>query len=457
MKYFTITPDDISPELITACLPRLRQQGVSHLYLRAQSLHTELARLIPLIEQHAIVPVIPRVMYRSSYAQTCAVHTRSTEHFEPLGVPGLVQTASCHSAEQARALLDSGADYVFISPVYRPASKPGDMRPLIATDALRMLAQRYKQRLVLLGGLTLQRIDELRTLLDADFSVAGISMFFSTGTTDGKTSPAQIYINDETHSVGAGTTLAQVRAHFCPDATAAILNTVPNPPAETILRDHDRVYLYEHAVDFAGADLRNLILARQPHAATEKLRTVCVGIAGAGGLGSVVAENLARAGVGKLVIADFDAVEPSNLNRQRYFLRQLGLPKAEALADNLRQCCPFAEVDAVHERISADNCVRVFGTCAIVCECFDAAESKAALVTALRSRLPDCIVVAASGLAGCGSAGSITIRRVSDKLYIVGDQHSDSAEGAGLFAARVGIAASMQAHVVVQLILGEQI
>jgi len=271
------------------------------------------------------------------------------------------------------------------------------------------------------------------------------------------TTHLQIYINDETHSVGAGTTIAQVRARFCPEATAAILNTVPNPPAETILRNHDRVYLYEHAGDFACADLRSLILARQPHAASEKLRGACVGIAGAGGLGSVVAENLARAGVGKLIIADFDVIEPSNLNRQRFRLSQLGLSKAEALAGNLREYTPFVDVTGVNERISADNCVRVFGTCAIVCECFDAAESKAALVTALRRQMPGCIVVAASGLAGCGPARSITIRRVSDKLYIVGDQHSDSADGAGLFAARVGIAASMQAHVVVQLILGEQI
>jgi len=270
------------------------------------------------------------------------------------------------------------------------------------------------------------------------------------------TSHLQIFINDAPHTINAGTTLAQARESFCPEATAAILNTVPNPPSETILRDNDQLYLYKHRAGLTDPDLRSLMLARQPHAATEKLRTACVGIAGAGGLGSVVAENLARAGVGRLVIADFDVVEPSNLNRQRYCLRQFGKPKTAALAENLQQCCPFVDIDAVQERITSDNCVRIFSACAIVCECFDAAESKASLVTAIRRHLPDCIVVAASGLAGCGPAGSITIRRVSDKLYIVGDQHSDSADGTGLFAARVGIAASMQAHVAMQLILGIQ-
>jgi len=266
-----------------------------------------------------------------------------------------------------------------------------------------------------------------------------------------------IYVNDSPCTVAAGTTLAQARARFCPEAAAAILNTVPDPPPETVLHGHDRLYLYENAGCFSEADLRRLILARQPHAATEKLRAACVGIAGAGGLGSVVAENLARAGVGKLVIADHDVVEPSNLNRQRYFLRQIGLPKAEALAGNLRECCPFVEINALRKRVTADNCVRVFGSCAIVCECLDAAESKAALVTALRRQLPDVVIVASSGLAGCESARPIAIRTVCDKLYVVGDQHSDSAEGLGLFASRVGIVASMQSHVAMQLIVGSTI
>jgi len=267
----------------------------------------------------------------------------------------------------------------------------------------------------------------------------------------------RIYINDSLHTVAAGTTLAQARARFCVGTATAILNTAVNPRPETVLHEHDRLYLFAHTGTYTDTDLSALMLERQPREATVKLRGACIGIAGAGGLGSVVAENLARAGIGRLVIADHDVVEPSNLNRQRYFLRQLGLPKTAALANTLRECCPFVQVDAVQETINADNCVRVFGSCAIVCECLDAAESKAALVTALRRQLPDVPIVAASGLAGCGSARSITVRTVSDKLYVVGDQHSDSAEGPGLFAGRVGIVASMQAHVIIQLLLEQQI
>ena len=52
-----------------------------------------------------------------------------------------------------------------------------------------------------------------------------------------------------------------------------------------------------------------------------------VGIAGAGGLGSNVAPALVRSGVGKLIIADYDTVSESNLNRQFYFANQIGRPK----------------------------------------------------------------------------------------------------------------------------------
>jgi sulfur carrier protein ThiS adenylyltransferase len=267
----------------------------------------------------------------------------------------------------------------------------------------------------------------------------------------------QIYINDTAREVDPGTTLEQARVRFLPEATVAFLNTVPDPAPDTILQEQDRLALYTEHDNITDENLCALIHARQPYAATEKLRGACVGIAGAGGLGSVVAENLARAGIGRLVIADHDVIEPSNLNRQKYTLSQLGADKTAALKENLHQCSPDVDISAVQERIKADNCVRVFNTCDIVCECFDAAESKASLVTALRSRLPECIVVAASGIAGCGTARSITIRRVSDRLYIVGDQHSDADTGMGLFAPRVGIVASLQAHVALQLILGEQI
>ena len=70
------------------------------------------------------------------------------------------------------------------------------------------------------------------------------------------------------------------------------------------------------------------------------LGSACVGIAGAGGLGSNCAMHLVRSGIGKLVIADFDTVNESNLNRQFFFRDQVGRVKVEALRENLLRINP---------------------------------------------------------------------------------------------------------------------
>lgn len=204
----------------------------------------------------------------------------------------------------------------------------------------------------------------------------------------------------------------------------------------------------------SGIDLH--IHDRQSPEITGRLRTACVGIAGCGGLGTVVAETLARAGVGKLIIVDHDVVAPSNLNRQRYTIGQIGMPKAEALAQNLAAACPLTVVMPFRELVTAENCARIFCSCSIVAECFDSAESKAALVVGLRSNLPTCIVVAASGIAGIGPGEHIKTVRISDRFYVVGDMQSDQDKSEGLFASRVGIAASMQAHLIIRIIAGVQ-
>ena len=194
MKYFAITPDTISPDELSRYLPVLQKRAISHLYLRAPRLHATLEELVALIRQHEIIPIIPRSLHQTPISSGCGMHTRSNEHFDShLNPSGIIQTAACHSAEAACTLLDKGADYVFISPVYRPFSKPADQRSLLAPDALRMLSRRYGPRIVLLGGMTPERIKDLHTMLRADFSVAGINMFFNTDSTHEQTPYADIY------------------------------------------------------------------------------------------------------------------------------------------------------------------------------------------------------------------------------------------------------------------------
>src|SRR5450432_2434779 len=60
---------------------------------------------------------------------------------------------------------------------------------------------------------------------------------------------------------------------------------------------------------------------------------------GAGGLGSHIAPTLVRKGIGKLILLDHDTVAPSNLNRQRFYARDIGKRKVVALAENLLDEC----------------------------------------------------------------------------------------------------------------------
>ena len=75
-----------------------------------------------------------------------------------------------------------------------------------------------------------------------------------------------------------------------------------------------------------------------------RFATASVAVCGLGGLGSNVAIHLARAGVGRLHIIDFDVVDISNLNRQQYFPEQLGHFKSEALGETLKRLAPYCEI-----------------------------------------------------------------------------------------------------------------
>ncbi|MGB9906082.1 MAG: sulfur carrier protein ThiS adenylyltransferase ThiF [Candidatus Saccharicenans sp.] len=182
------------------------------------------------------------------------------------------------------------------------------------------------------------------------------------------------------------------------------------------------------------------------------LRRAVVGIAGAGGLGSNVAVALARAGVGKLIIADHDRVYPSNLNRQQYFIDQIGRPKVEALLENLGRMNPFSEYEIHHIRINPHNIPKLFGEAQILVEAFDLASEKSMLINTWLSLFPDRPIVAASGLSGFGKNNKIKTRKMG-RLYLCGDEESEPTDKVSPMAPRVGIVANMQANLVIELLI----
>jgi sulfur carrier protein ThiS adenylyltransferase len=193
---------------------------------------------------------------------------------------------------------------------------------------------------------------------------------------------------------------------------------------------------------------------RQGAEAVRKLQAATVAVCGLGGLGSNIAISLARAGVGKLILVDFDCVDVTNLHRQQYKACQVGLPKSEALLENLKEIAPYTEYETHFEKVTAENVARLLANADVVCEAFDNAEAKAMLVNAVLETMPQKFLVAASGMAGFEGGNTIRTRRITDKFYLCGDGVSDVDGGIGLVAPRVMLCAAHQALTVVRLILG---
>lgn len=191
----------------------------------------------------------------------------------------------------------------------------------------------------------------------------------------------------------------------------------------------------------------------------EKLQTkfssVTVAICGLGGLGSNVAISLARAGIGKLILIDFDRVDITNLHRQQYKANQLGMNKTDALRDNLLEIAPYVTLETHTICVKEENATHLLQGTDIICEAFDDAECKAMLTNLVLEEMPDKYLVAASGMAGFGSANSIRTRKITSKFYICGDEKSDVQSEDGLVSSRVMLCAAHQAHTVLR-ILAEQ-
>lgn len=193
---------------------------------------------------------------------------------------------------------------------------------------------------------------------------------------------------------------------------------------------------------------------KQGKRAVEKLQGATVAVCGLGGLGSNIAISLARAGVGKLILVDFDKVDVTNLHRQQYKMTQVGMPKAVALLENLKEIAPYVQYDAHDERVTEENAVRLLAGADVVCEAFDDASAKSMLVDTVLEKMPEVFLVAASGMAGYGSANRITTRRITERFYLCGDGESDVKDDIGLVAPRVALCAAHQALTVVRLLLG---
>ncbi len=189
-----------------------------------------------------------------------------------------------------------------------------------------------------------------------------------------------------------------------------------------------------------------------------KMKNATVGIAGLGGLGSNVAIALARTGIGKLILVDFDCVERTNLNRQQYLVSQVGKLKTDSLKQNIFEINPEVEVEITNCKLDAINIPVIFENVDIIAECFDKADAKAMITNVFLNELADKgkKLVVASGMAGTGRADEIKTLIQNENFVLVGDGKSDIEDEPILTASRVGIVALFQANQIIRWIIGEK-
>ena len=220
------------------------------------------------------------------------------------------------------------------------------------------------------------------------------------------------------------------------------------------LNDGSNVVFIRRGVMPEREVLRSMIASRNSPELNLALSKAVIGVAGLGGLGSNIALSLARVGVKKLVLADFDVVEPSNLNRQQYFVRHIGMQKTQALKELINDVNPFVEVETHDIFLDEKNVASVFGECEILCEAFDNVAGKAMILNEAGASLKDKKIIGASGMAGHFSSNLIKTIKFAKNVYLCGDLTNEAKIGQGLMAPRVAICANHQANLAIRLLMG---
>ena len=192
---------------------------------------------------------------------------------------------------------------------------------------------------------------------------------------------------------------------------------------------------------------REDVLARQRPEINEAVKDFTVAVLGCGGLGSQVAWILARLGVGKLILYDFDVVEASNLNRQNYSVSDIGKKKAQATAERIKDWLPHVCVEARDEFVDAEVLEGIEAEADIVVEAYDGVQSKIEAFDFFQDH--DTPYVCTTGVAGPeGALG----RKDFGHIHMVGDFNGEDRRDC--YLPKVMTIAAMECQVVFELMIG---
>lgn len=261
-------------------------------------------------------------------------------------------------------------------------------------------------------------------------------------------------VNEHLCQYQGSQTIADLATKYKPDADLFILNGFPTSANSTV-HDGDIVSLICKGKQPTAEELDFLLSARHTPGIQKKIKASSVAILGLGGLGSAVAGAMAKIGIGKMLLSDYDVVEPSNLNRQHYFVDQIGMQKTDALRDNLLRMNPSVSLELVEKQLTEPDLPDLFKEVDVLIECFDDPVMKAAALRSVIGKMKNVAYVGSSGMAGFGDNNTIVTRTIRPGVYLVGDEVSEAGPGQGLMAPRVGIAAHHQANQALRIILKE--
>lgn len=194
---------------------------------------------------------------------------------------------------------------------------------------------------------------------------------------------------------------------------------------------------------------REAVLQRQSEEINGKLENAKVVILGAGGLGSNIAHMLARLGVGKMILYDFDVVEPSNLNRQHYGVNDIGKMKAETTAERIKELLPYVHIESRNLIVDEEVLSSVYEEGDIFIEAFDTVLSKVMAYDFFAGREKPYICT--TGVAG--PSGELT-RRDLGHIHVVGDFQGEDRNDC--YIPKVMAIAAMECSVVLELILKKE-
>ena len=249
-----------------------------------------------------------------------------------------------------------------------------------------------------------------------------------------------------------GAAAGDVASEFKPDADIIICNG-HIVKRNSSVQQGDIFYLIKRGEIPTEEEMRYLMTSRHTPKVAERMSGCRMAVCGLGGLGSNIALALARMGVGELLLIDFDIVEPSNINRQQYFIDQVGQKKTDATYENLKRVNPYVEYDMRDMLITKENISGLFDGCDVIIEAFDGAETKAMFIMEAAKCYPDALVVGASGVAGLSSHEKFRVISAGRNVKLVGDFETAAQVGRGLMSTRVTIAAGIQANVAVRHVL----